>query len=269
MANITQSARRLTPASELFWAVSDTLVLIQRSLRHIARSTEQLLYVVVLPINLLLVFRYVLGGAINSGDIPYVNFMIAGVLVQSMMINASSTAVSVSSDVQQGIISRFRSMPMQHAAVLTGPVMANLVRNLLSALIVILAGLLVGFRPAAGVAEWAAVLAIALLFSVAMAWVGAVVGLLVNSVDAASGFSFVFIFLPYLSSAYVPTGHMPAVLRFVAENQPVTAVVEALRALMLGLPLGDYGWLAAAWWVAIAVVSYAGAAWLFERKSAR
>ena len=222
----------------LYWALSDSFVLIQRSLRHIVRNLEQLLLVIILPINILLLFRYVFGGAMNTGSTPYVNYMIAGILVQSMTMNAASTAVSVASDIQQGIITRFRSMPMLSSAVLTGHVVATLVRNLLSALIVIGVGLLVGFRPTADAGEWAAVLALAMLFSFALAWLATIIGLLVKSVEAANGFTFVFIFLPYLSSAFVPTHHMPTVLRVVAENQPVTPVIETLRALTIGSPIG-------------------------------
>jgi ABC-2 type transport system permease protein len=253
----------------LYWALSDSLVLIQRSLRHIVRNLEQLLLVIILPVNILLLFRYVFGGAMNTGDTPYVNYVIAGVLVQSMTMNAASTAVSVCSDIQLGIIDRFRSMPMLSSAVLTGHVVATLVRNLLSVLIIIGVGLLVGFRPTASVWEWGAVLGLAMLFSLALAWLAAIIGLLVQSVEAASGFTFVFIFLPYLSSAFVPTQHMPTILRVVAENQPITPVIETLRALTIGGPLGNYGWLAVAWCVSIGLIAYAIAVALFKRKTAR
>jgi ABC-2 type transport system permease protein len=144
---------------------------------------------------------------------------------------------------------------------------ATLARNLLSVLIIVGVGLLVGFRPTAGVWEWGAVLGLAMLFSLALAWLAAIIGLLVKSVEAASGFTFVFIFLPYLSSAFVPTQHMPTILRVVAENQPITPVIETLRALTIGGSLGNYGWLAVGWCISIGLISYVVAVALFKRKT--
>jgi ABC-2 type transport system permease protein len=271
MSNLTFEAGSVAQEqrSALYWALSDSLVLIQRSLRHIVRNLEQMLYVAVLPINILLLFRYVFGGAINIGEITYADYVIAGVLVQSMTINAASTAVSVCSDIQLGIIGRFRSMPMLSSAVLTGHVVATLARNLLSVAIIVAVGLLVGFRPTATIWEWGAILGLAMLFSLALAWGSTIIGLLVSSVEAASGFTFVFIFLPYLSSAFVPTAHMPAILRVFAENQPITLVVETLRALTIGTHLGSQGIWAVAWCGGIAAVSYVVAVWLFQRKVMR
>lgn len=268
MANISLKAGSIAEErhSALYWVVSDSLILIQRSLRHIIRNLEQLIYVIVLPINILLLFRYVFGGAIETGGIPYANYMIAGVLMQSMTMNAASTAVSVCSDIQLGIVNRFRSMPMHGPAVLTGHVVATLARNLLSVAIIVGVGMLTGFRPTATLLDWAAIIGLAMLFSLALAWASTIIGLLVSSVEAASGFTFVFIFLPYLSSAFVPTAHMPAILRVIADNQPITHMSEALRALTIGTPIGDHGLWAVVWCGGTALIAYIIAVRLFQRK---
>jgi ABC-2 type transport system permease protein len=255
--------------SKIYWAISDSLVLIKRSVRHIWRNVDQLLLVVVLPINILLLFRYVFGGAIDTGDTIYVNYVIAGIIIQSMAFNISATAVSVCSDLQKGITDRFRSLPMIRSAVLTGHVVADMVRNVLSTCIMILAGLIVGFRPSAGVLEWIAVLGVILLFSLMLSWIAAIFGLLAKSVEGAGGLTFTIVFLPYLSTAFVPTDHMPTILRIVADNQPITHFVETLRGLTIGTPIGDHGWLALGWGISITAVASTVAVWLFKRKTMR
>jgi ABC-2 type transport system permease protein len=270
MAEIPFEARSVTPErrSKLYWAISDSWVLIQRSIRHITRNLDQLLTVIIIPVSILLMFRYVFGGAINTGDTLYINFVMAGIFVQTVTMNSGATTVSVSSDVQLGLIDRFRSLPMLNAAVLMGHVVAGLARSVLSVCVLIVVGLLIGFRPNAGIVEWIGVFGIVLLCSLALLWIAAIFGLLASSVESASGITVAFIFVPYLSSAFVPTDTMPLILRVFAENQPVTHIVEALRALTIGTPMGNHGWLAVVWCVVITVVAFTLAVALFKRKTA-
>ena len=179
---------------------------------------------------------------------------------------AARTAESVSRDMTVGLLDRFRSLPILSASVLTGHVVTSVVRNLLSTVLVIVVGLLIGFRPAAGPLEWLAVLGILVLYILAISWLGVVVGSAASSTDGASAFSFFVLFLPYVSSAFVPTETMPKALHYIAENQPYTHVIEIIRALTTGGPIGNHGWLALIWTVSITVVSYVVAVFLFKRK---
>jgi len=256
--------------SKLYWSLSDSLTLIGRSLRHIFRSMDQLLGAVFQPIMFMLLFRYVFGGAIDTGGPSYVNFLVAGILVQSAAFGATTTAIGVCNDLQRGIVDRFKSLPMLSSAVLTGHVVADLVRNVISSTVMILVGLAVGFRPTASVMDWLGVLGILLLFTLAISWLSAVLGMIAKSIEGVQWFSFVAIFpLTFASSAFVPTEGMPGVLRAFAENQPVTHVIEAIRALLIGTPIGDHGWLAVVWCAGLLVVSVPLAGWLFRRHTSK
>jgi len=234
--------------SKLYWAVGDSAVLIKRSIMHIIKNMDQLLSVAFQPIMFMLLFRYVFGGAINTGGTTYVNFLVAGILVQTAGFGSTYTAIGVATDLQRGIIDRFRSLPMMSSAVLIGHTVADLVRNTVSSIIMILVGLLVGFRPTASVAEWLGVFGILMLFTFALSWLSAIMGLLAKSIEAVQWLSFLFIFpLTFASSAYVPTEGMPGPLKAFAVNQPVTQVIEAIRALLVGTPIGNHGWLSVIW----------------------
>lgn len=255
------------PPQRLYWALSDSAVLIGRSLRHLMRNGEMIAVATALPLVQLLVFRYLFGGAINTGDTRYASYVIAGLIVISVTFNASSTAVSLSNDLQEGIVERFRSMPVLNSAVLTGHVVASVARNLLSIAVIVLAGLLVGFRPQASWGQWLGALALLLLYVVAIAWLSVIFALLARSVEGASGLSLVIVFVPYASSAFVPTETMPAALRGVAQNQPFTPLIDAVRALLLDTPVGNSVWLAFGWWAGalLLVVPLAGV--LFRRRT--
>lgn len=256
--------------SKAYWAISDSLVLIQRTMTHIFKNMDQLLSVAFQPIMFMLLFRYVFGGSIDTGNTSYVNFLVAGILVQSAAFGATYTALGVATDLTRGIIDRFKSLPMMSSAVLIGHTVADLVRNTVSGIIMVLVGLLVGFRPQASVGEWFAVLGILLLFTFAMSWMSAILGLFAKSIEAVQWISFVFIFpLTFASSAFVPAENMAPGLRAFAVNQPVTHVIEAIRALMVGTPIGNHGWLAVIWSVGILVVSIPVAAYLFRRHTSR
>lgn len=256
--------------SKLSWAISDSLVLIKRSLMHIIKNMDQLLSVAFQPIMFMLLFRYVFGGAIETGGPSYVNFLVAGILVQTAAFGSTYTALGVATDLQRGIIDRFRSLPMRSSAVLIGHTVADLVRNTISSIIMILVGLAVGFRPTASISEWLLVFGILLLFTFAMSWLSAILGLFAKSIEAVQWISFVFIFpLTFASSAFAPTDGMPGPLRVFAENQPVTQVIEAIRALLIGTPLDNHAWLAVFWSVLILVISIPVAAYLFRKHSTR
>lgn len=252
--------------SRIYWALSDTGVLIKRSLKHIVKNPDQLLGATIQPIMFMLLFRYVFGGAIDTGGVSYVNFLVAGILVQTAAFGAMTTSLSVATDLKRGIIDRFKSLPMISSAVMTGHVVADLARNMISSIVMILVALLVGFRPTASVTEWIGIAFIVLLFTFALSWVSAIMGLLAKSVEAVQWLGFFVVFpLTFASSAFVPTDGMPLVLRVFAENQPVTHVIEAIRALMVGTPLGNHAWIAVAWCVATSAIAIPIAAWLFRR----
>jgi ABC-2 type transport system permease protein len=256
--------------SRLYFALSDTWVLVGRSLKHIFKNMDQLLSLAIQPVMFMLLFRYVFGGAINTGTTTYVNFLVAGILVQMAAFGALTTSLSVATDLQRGIIDRFRSLPMMSSAVLFGHVTADLVRNILSSVVLIIVAFFVGFRPTASVTDWLAILGILLLFTFAISWVSAIMGLLAKSVEAVQWMGFVAVFpLTFASAAFVPTDTMPKYIRIFAENQPVTQVIEAIRAYMVGTPIENHGWLAVVWCVGIILVAIPTAAYMFRTKASR
>lgn len=271
MASTSQVTAAPKPRhSKMFWIVSDYKVLIKRSLTHIIKSPDELLGTLLQPIMFTLLFVYVFGGSINTGDVSYVNFLIAGILVQATTFGATTTAFKVCNDMQKGIIDRFKSLPMLSSAVLTGHVVADIVRNFVSALVMIAVALTVGFRPEAGVVEWLMIFGILGLFTLAVSWLSAILGLLAKNVEAVQWMTFVTVFpLTFASSAFVEPENMAEGLRAFAENQPLTQVIGAIRALMNGLPIEHYGFTSIAWSIGILVVAFPIASWLFARKIAR
>ncbi len=256
--------------SALFWAVSDTWVLIVRSLKHIFKNMDQLLGLTIQPVMFMLLFGYVFGGAITTTAGSYINFLVAGILVQMAAFGATTTALSVATDLKRGIIDRFKSLPMVSSAVMTGHVIGDLVRNGLSSIILLIVALCMGFRPVASFTDWLVIIGILLVFTLAFSWMAAIMGLLAKSVEAVQWMSFFVVFpLTFASAAFVPTASMPGVLRAFAENQPVTHVIEAIRALMIGTPIGNHGWLALAWCVAIIAVAMPIASYLFRTRAAQ
>lgn len=254
--------------SQLYWALSDTWVLIKRSLEHIFKNIDQLLGLTIQPLMFLLLFRYVFGGAIETGGVAYVNFLVAGILVQMAAFGATTTSFSVATDLKKGIIDRFKSLPMASSAVLTGHVVADLVRNTLSSLIMIVAAFFVGFRPVASFLDWLIIFGIILLFTLAISWLSAILGLLAKSIESVQWMTFFIIFpLTFASAAFVPTDTMPYALRIFAENQPVTHVIEAIRALMIGTPVGNHVWISIVWCLGITVFAVPLAGYLFRHRT--
>ncbi|MDQ6421270.1 ABC transporter permease [Paenibacillus sp. LHD-117] len=235
---------------------SDMGVMLGRSMRHISRSMDTIFTVCVTPIAMMLLFVYVFGGAIQTGTDNYVNYLLPGILLIAIASGVAYTAYRLFTDVQRGLLERFRTMPISRSAFLWGHVLTSLVSNALSLVIIIIVALIMGFRSSAGVLPWLAVAGILALFTLALTWVAAIAGLSAKTVDGASAFSYPIIFLPFISSAFVPTESMPTVVRVFAENQPVTSIVESIRALLSGQPVGNDIWIALAWCVGILLVAY-------------
>jgi ABC-2 type transport system permease protein len=245
---------------------ADTAVLQGRSLRHILRSPDTIITTTIMPIAFLLLFVYVFGGAIETGSNSYVTYLLPGILLITIASGISYTAYRLFGDLQSGIFERFQSMPIARSAVLWAHVLTSLVANLVSVGVVVLVALLMGFRSGSGVLAWLAVLGILVLFTLALTWLAVIAGLSAKTVDGASAFSYPLIFLPFVSSAFVPTESMPGPVRAFAENQPVTSIVDAIRNLLTGQPVGSDIWVALAWCVGILVVAYVFAMIAFRRR---
>jgi ABC-2 type transport system permease protein len=244
----------------------DTAVLLGRSLRHIARSPDTIITTVITPIAMLLLFVYVLGGAIQAGAGSYVNYLLPGILIITIASGISYTAYRLFQDLQGGIFERFQSMPIARAAVLWAHVLTSLVANLISLVVVLLVALAMGFRSGAGVLDWLAAAGILVLFTLALTWLAVIPGLTASSVDGASAFAYPLIFLPFISSAFVPTASMPGPVRAFAENQPVTSIVNTLRALFTEQPVGAGIWTALAWCAGLLVVAFTVAGITYRRR---
>ena len=246
--------------------LGDTATLTGRSLRHITRSPDTIITTTIMPVALMLLFVYVLGGAINTGPEPYVDYLLPGILLITIASGISYTAFRLFLDLQAGIFERFQSMPIARSSVLWAHVGTSLVANLSSLPIVVLVALVMGFRSGAGVLAWLAVAGILLLFTLALTWVAVIPGLTARSADGAVAFSYPLIFLPLISSAFVPTDTMPGPVRVFAEHQPVTSIVNAIRDLLAGQPVGHDIWSALAWCLGILVLAYLGAMISYRRR---
>jgi ABC-2 type transport system permease protein len=245
---------------------ADTATLTGRSLRHVLRSPDTIITTLITPIAMMLLFVYVFGGAINAGSDSYVNYMLPGILLITIASGISYTAFRLFGDMQSGIFGRFQSLPIARSSVLWAHVLTSLIANLISLVVVVLVALLIGFRSPAGLTVWLAVAGILILFTLALTWLAVIPGLTATSVEGASAFAYPLIFLPFISSAFVPTATMPGPVRAFAENQPVTSIVDAIRDLFAQQPVGSGIWIALAWCVGILVVSYVFAMRTYRRK---
>jgi ABC-2 type transport system permease protein len=246
--------------------LGDTAVLQGRSLRHILRSPDTIITTAVMPIGFMLLFVYVFGGAISSGSGSYVNYLLPGILLITIASGISYTAYRLFQDLQSGIFERFQSMPIARSSVLWAHVGTSLVSNAVSVVVVVLVAFVMGFRTSAGVLGWLAVAGILGLFTLALTWLAVIPGLSAKTADGAIAFSYPLIFLPFISSAFVPTETMPGPVRVFAEYQPVTAIVNAIRNLFAQQPVGADIWVALAWIVGILVVAYAIAMVAYRRR---
>jgi ABC-2 type transport system permease protein len=247
--------------------LGDTAALTRRSLRHILRSPDTIITTAIMPIAMLLLFVYVFGGAIenDTGADSYVTYLLPGILLITVVSGIAYTAFRLFLDMSGGIFERFQSMPIARSSVLWAHVLTSLVANLVALLIVTGVALLMGFRSGAGVAAWLAAVAILALFTLALTWLALIPGLTASSADGASGFSYPLLFLPFLSSAFVPTDTMPGPVAAFAEHQPVTSIVDALRALLAETPVGNEVWIALGWCGGILVVAYGCAMAVYRR----
>jgi ABC-2 type transport system permease protein len=229
---------------------------------------DTIITVTIMPIAFLLLFRYVFGGAIQVGTHNYVNYLMPGILLIAIASGISYTGYRLFNDMKSGIFERFHSMPIARSSVLWGHVLTSLVSNAISVLVIILVGLIMGFRTAAGILAWLAVAGILALFTLALTWIAVIAGLLAHSPDGASAFSYPIIFLPFISSAFVPTNTMPGPVRAFADNQPVTSIVNTIRELLAQQPVGNHIWTALAWCTGILILAYAFAMQAHRRKIA-
>lgn len=248
---------------------SDMSVMLGRSMRHIFRSMDTIITVTIMPIAFMLLFVYVFGGAIRTSSTDnYVNYLLPGILLIAIASGIAYTAYRLFMDMQSGIFERFHSMPIARSAMLWGHVLTSLVSNAISVVVIILVALIMGFRSSAGVLSWLAVAGILALFTLALTWIAAIAGLSAKSVDGAGAFSYPLIFLPFISSAFVPTESMTPIVRAFAENQPVTSIVDAIRSLLAQQPVGNDIWIALAWCLGILLIAYILAMRAYKRKAA-
>jgi ABC-2 type transport system permease protein len=248
--------------------IGDSSVLLGRSLRHIFRSADTIITTAITPIAIMLLFVYVFGGAIDTGDEAYVNYVLPGVLLIAIASGIAYTAVRLFTDLQSGIFERFHSMPVARASVLWAHVLTSLVANGITVVIIVGVGLLMGFRTSASPLDWLAVAGILALFTLALTWIAIVAGLSAKSVDGAAGFSYPLVFLPFISSAFAPTDTMPGPVRFFAENQPVTSIVSTIQDLFAQRPVGGDIWVALAWCLGLLIAAYVFAMITYRKKMA-
>ncbi|WP_420365381.1 ABC transporter permease [Curtobacterium sp. L3-7] len=246
--------------------IADTTALTGRSLRHVLRSPDTIITTAVMPIAFLLLFTYVFGGAIDAGTRSYVDYLLPGILLITVASGIAYTSYRLFLDMQKGIVERFQSMPIARSSALWGHVLTSMVANTVSLVVVVGVAFAMGFRTGAGVGAWLAIAGILLLFTLALTWVAVIAGLSAKTVDGASAFSYPLVFLPFISSAFVPTDTMPGPVRWFAEHQPVTSIVDTIRALFAEQSVGSDIWVALAWLVGILVVATVVATLQYRRK---
>lgn len=254
------------------YAVRDSMTMVRRNLKHMLRYPVLTLMVAGIPVVILLMFVYVFGdtmgaglAGVSGGRAEYVNYLAPGILLLAIAGSAQGTAISVAIDMQEGIIARFRTMAIARVSVLTGHVVGNVIQTMLGVTLVIGVALLVGFRPIAGLVEWIAAIGLLTVSALGLTWLSVALGLAAKSVESASNTPMILLLLPFLGSGFVPTDGMPVGLRWFAEYQPFTAIIETLRGLLLGTPIGNSGVIAAFWCAAITLGGYLWAKSLYNR----
>lgn len=250
-------------------ALKDTWTMAKRSLRHIVRSPDTIITVVITPIALLLMFVYVLGGALGeqTGSVKYVDFITPGIIILTVISGIAYAAFRLNTDIQKGIINRFRTMPVAPSSILSGQAVSSTLSNLFSSLLVLAAAFAIGFRTDAGLVEWLLFAGLLGLFTLATTWMAIFFGLQAKSAEGAGSFSYILMLLIFLSPSFVPTASMTPLLRGFAENQPFTPIIETMRSLLTTGTAGDKVWLALAWCIGILVVMYALAIRQYKKKT--
>jgi ABC-2 type transport system permease protein len=244
----------------------DTTVLLGRTMRHITRSPDTIITTLITPIAMMLLFVYVFGGAIHTGSERYVTYLLPGILLITIASGISYTAVRLFTDLQSGIYDRFQSMPIARSSVLWAHVLTTLVANLISLAAIVLIAVGIGFRTSAGPLAWLAVVGILLLFTLALTWIAVIAGLTAKTAEGGGAFAYPLIFLPFISSAFVPTAQMPGPVRAFANNQPVTPIVNTIHDLFAQRPVSSSIWVALAWCLGILIVAYGFAMVAYHRK---
>lgn len=257
-----------TKQPKVLAAITDSLLMIRRSSTHILRNTDQLLGTFFQPIMFLVLFTAVYSGAISTGtEGSYINFLMAGLIVQTLAFGSTTTALAIAYDLQKGIIDRFKSLPMSNFAVLNGHVVSDVLRNMLSTAVLIVAGLVIGFRPDASPLDWLLLIGLTVLLTLSFSWLSAILGIVAKSVEGVQWLSFIVVFpLTFASSAFVNPSMMSSWLRGFAEHQPITHIVDTYRSLLIGTPLDSSWWIASLWLIGIIAVSMPLAAWLFRKR---
>ena len=243
-----------------------TRVLLGRLMRTIMRSPDTIITVAITPIMMMLLFVYVFGGAIETGTDNYVNYLLPGILLITIASGVAYTSLRLFNDVKSGLMARFITMPIKRSSILWSHVLTSLVSNALTVVVVILVALLMGFRSNASLLDWLAVVGIIGLFTLALTWLAVIPGLTAKSMEGATAYSYPLIFLPFISSAFVPTETMPKIVRVFADNQPVTSIVNSIRGLLYDGAVGSGIWTALAWCAGIMVIAYFIAGKVFKRQ---
>ena len=253
----------------LTYTLTDSLTMLRRVLRHTIRNPSTLIMAILLPGLLLLLLDYGFGGAIHTSSDTYLAWVVPGIILMAGAYSASATAIAVASDSSEGIIDRFRTMPIARSAVLTGHVLGSILRTLISTALVVVIAVAIGFRPTANSLHWLVVIALVALMLLAIGWVATAMGLATGTADGAAGLAAIIQILPFLSGAFVPTDTMPGWLQVFTANQPMTHIVSTLRGLLTDTPVGNHGWIAAIWCVGIAAAGYVWARTAYNRRTSR
>lgn len=256
--------------------LSDSATMLRRNLVHMRRYKSLILFIAGIPVVFLLLFVYVFGGTlgaglggVSGGRDAYIAYVMPGILLLTVASAATGTAISVAMDMTEGIVARFRTMAISRTSVLTGHVVGSIIQTAIAMTVVVAVAVLIGFRPTTGIAEWVGAAGLLALTSLAVTWLSVAMGLSTRSVETASNLPMIFTILPFLGSGFVPTRSMPDGLRWFAENQPFTPIIETLRGLLVGTPIGDKGAIAVAWCLAISLLGFLWSRKLYERDPAR
>jgi len=253
-------------------AMTDSATMLRRNLLHLVRYPSLIIATIAVPVIMLLLFSYLFGDAIAAGiggaagDFDYIDYLVPGILLMTIASGAVQTAVQIRSDMNEGIVNRFRTMPISRTSVVTGHVLGSVLLNVTTVVVVLGVGFALGFRPTAGIVEWVAVIGLTVLVSFAITWLAVALGLAAKTVEGASNTPMVLsFFLPFVSTTFLPLEALPSGIRWFAEYQPYTPIIQTLRGLLIGGPIGHNGWLAAGWGVLLTVLGYLWSKKLFRR----
>jgi ABC-2 type transport system permease protein len=255
-------------SSRIINNLNDTKAMIGRRLRHSFRSVDTIITVIAMPVMIMLMFVYVFGGAMDTGSLKYINYVVPGIILMTISSGVAYTAVGLNMDVTSGFFDRFRSMPIAESSILAGHVLTSVVFSTVSSVVVVVVAFLMGFRTNAGITDGLLIIGILLLYTLTTTWLAVMFGLLAKSAEGAGIFAYPLIFLPFVSSAFAPTKSMPRLLRLFAENQPVTHIINTVRSLLASKPVGNDALIAILWCLGILIASYAAAMHIYKHKTA-